>query len=707
MRPDEAPLERAVVFEGAAGFRLSCARRFVAALRGVFGPELIDVDLAATRSGPAVLVVARVRPAADAGEVRDRFLAQVQTDGGTAVALSELSFLERAEFLTRVCHCAYLRNSVAPAALEQTFEQLVADAGLTRDTRPATGVLAEPGFERRGAVRYRVDSPASVGPGPAAPALVENVSMTGAFVRTAQPAPLHAPLSLEIGLAPGHAVKVDATVVKVSATGMAVQFVPGPELQKSLAEGLLALSEEGPDPSGAAPEPREASAEVAAAGSRAAGDEAARERNKAAWDDAARERNKAVWEEAARELNKAAWEDAAREWNKAVRDDALKKRNRAIWSAAAREWKAQVREQVARVERDEAATTGAPPAPSAPATPDAPPAPSEPPRQSEAPNEPKPQLPPDPPVQVARLGSYELLSVLGRGGMGEVHFARATEGARAGQYVAIKRVLPNKVRDQEAVRLLLAEAEILTTLHHPNIVKAYEVGTFEGEPFIVMEALDGRDLRQLIRQCRQRRVFVPIDFTCSLFKSWLDALESLHRATGKQGKPLNLVHGDVSPHNLFISHGGEIKLADFGLSQPAGNIGAQRAQARGKPTYLSPEALDGEVSVATDLWAVAVTLYEVLCLEAPFRGDSFDELMKAIRSARPASARKSRSTIPAWLEAVLQRALRRKVASRYQSAAELGAALTSHLDSGTMPPAEIAAVVGGLFPKLKPMKALG
>jgi serine/threonine-protein kinase len=227
--------------------------------------------------------------------------------------------------------------------------------------------------------------------------------------------------------------------------------------------------------------------------------------------------------------------------------------------------------------------------------------------------------------------------------MGEVHFARATEGPRAGQHVAIKRVLPSKLRDTEAVRLLLAEAETLNRLDHPNIVKAYEVGVFEGEPFIVMEALDGRDLRLIIRQCRQRRIFVPIDFACALFRTWLDALGSMHRASGKLGLPLNLVHRDISPHNLFIAHSGDIKLTDFGLSQPAGNVGAQRAWAQGKPTYLSPEALDGEVSVATDLWAVAVTLYELLCLEAPFQGDSFEALMKAIRTAKPASARTSRN----------------------------------------------------------------
>jgi eukaryotic-like serine/threonine-protein kinase len=667
--PDEAPLERAVVFESAAGYRLICAQRLVAALPAIFGPTLIEVDLAATRTGPTVMVLARFRPAGEPGELLNRFLAQVQTDGGTAVALSELSFLERAEFLTRLNQCAWLRRAVQPAAVESSFEQLLTVSGLKSSADTSAQAQASPGVERRGAVRYQVDSPASVGPSPSAPALVENVSMTGAFIRTSEPAPVDAQVSLEIGLAPGHSVKVDATVVKASATGMAVQFVPGPELQQSLAEGLWALSEIVPDEPF---RPAEAEKESLAA------------RNRAAWDEAAKARNKAIWDEVAKEQNKAVWDEAAREWNKALQDEVAEKRRKAAWEKAAREWNAQVRAQLETVELNPA------PVPAAPV--DSGEAPAELPLLEAT------VLPPDPPKAVERLGTYELLSVLGRGGMGEVHYARATEGARAGQHVAIKRLLRTKAKDPEAVRLLLAEAETLAILKHRNIVRAYEVGSLEDEPFIVMEALDGRDLGQIIRQCKQRRIFVPIEFTCSVFKTWLDALGFIHRAANAIGRPFNLVHGDVSPHNLFISRSGEIKLTDFGLTQPAGNVGAERARARGKPTYLSPEALDGDVSVASDLWAVAVTLHELLCLEAPFQGDSYDELMKSIRRAKTPSVLKSRPTIPAWLDAVLQKALQKKVTARYQSATELAAAFTPHFDARAVTPAAIAEVVSGLFP---------
>lgn len=298
-----------------------------------------------------------------------------------------------------------------------------------------------------------------------------------------------------------------------------------------------------------------------------------------------------------------------------------------------------------------------------------------------------------------RLGEYELLSVLGRGATGEVHFARALSGPRQGQFVAIKQMHERLARKSEAMKLFAAEAQTLALLNHPNIVRTYEAGEFDGYKCLVMEAVDGRDLGQILRRCKNRKIFLPVDFACFLVKTLLDALAAVHAAVGDDGAPLNLVHCDVSPHNLFISRAGEIKLGDFGLAKRASRT-VTDASAQGRPSYLSPEAFNGEVSVQSDLWAAAVTLYEALTLECPFTADSVEKLTAAVRKQREQPVRQRRPEISPLVERVLKRALEKSPGARFPTARDFSTALAPlfHQEVGT--PLAIAAVVRGLFPAL-------
>ena len=295
-----------------------------------------------------------------------------------------------------------------------------------------------------------------------------------------------------------------------------------------------------------------------------------------------------------------------------------------------------------------------------------------------------------------KLGGYELFNRLGRGGMAEVFYGRALEGPRAGWPVAFKRLLPHLAADETQQRLFAQEASLSRLLAHPNAISVYEVGMVRGISFIAMEHVDGRDVGQIIQQCRARGIQLPIDFAVYLAKTLLDALAYAHQLHGDDGRPLQLVHCDISPSNVFISRVGDIKLGDFGVSRTFLNNGDDSPIA-GKAHYLSPEALEGDIDFNTDLWAAAVTLYELLTLERPCGGENPTTVLKNVRKRKLTPVRKLRPEVPKELEEVLTRAFLKKPKDRFQSAAEFAAALVPHFDERIGTPLAIAAVVRGLF----------
>lgn len=299
------------------------------------------------------------------------------------------------------------------------------------------------------------------------------------------------------------------------------------------------------------------------------------------------------------------------------------------------------------------------------------------------------------PDKPKRFGDYEILSKLGKGGMAEVLRARAVAGPREGWPVAIKRLLPSLAADPHYVQLFSSEADLAKNLDHPNIVKVLETGVQDNVHFMVMELVDGRDLGQILRRCKERGIPLPIDFAVYLAKVLLESLAYAHAVTGPTGAPLGIVHCDVSPSNLFISRTGEIKLGDFGIARA--RTVAMDPELMGKPYYLSPEILAGEVAVDADLWAATVVLYELLTLERPFIGTNPDEVFAAIRSRRYRPVRKLRPEVSPSLAVIIDKAFAVDRTKRFRSAAAFAEALEPHYDEKIGTPLAIAAVVRGLF----------
>jgi serine/threonine-protein kinase len=298
-----------------------------------------------------------------------------------------------------------------------------------------------------------------------------------------------------------------------------------------------------------------------------------------------------------------------------------------------------------------------------------------------------------------RFGKFEVLQLLGRGGMAEVYKARVVEGPRAGQMVALKRLSPKLCQDPEAVDLFTGEADISRLLKHPHIVQVLEAGVVGDLYYLAMEYVDGRDLAHILARCRERNIQLPVPFAVHIARCVLDALSYAHGATGPSGRPLNIVHCDVSPSNLFISRLGEIKLGDFGIAKVRSlGDGDHGGTLWGKLAYLAPELLDrAPLTPRADLWGAAAVLYECLGNQRAIQGSSNEVMQEALRKLQIEPLEVMRDDLPEGLSLVLRRAFARDPKARFQTAAEFNAALEPFHDEVAGGALGIASVVRGLF----------
>lgn len=302
------------------------------------------------------------------------------------------------------------------------------------------------------------------------------------------------------------------------------------------------------------------------------------------------------------------------------------------------------------------------------------------------------------PVANKTFGRFEIQSLLGKGGMAEVYKARIATGPRAGETVALKRLLPELAADPECIDLFTGEADVSRILRHPNIVEVIEAGEVNELWYLALEYVEGRDLSAILARCRERHILLPVDFAIYIAMALLDALAFVHDAKGPTGRPMNVVHCDVSPSNVFVSKNGDVKLGDFGIAKvrsldkwESGDL------VWGKLSYLSPEQLTGQLfDRRADLWSAGTLVYEMLTNRKPFTGKDSDELKRAIRTAKPLGITSSRS-VSQGLEKAIFKALEKDPKNRYATAREFADALGSFFQIEVGTPLGIAAVVRGLF----------
>jgi len=282
-------------------------------------------------------------------------------------------------------------------------------------------------------------------------------------------------------------------------------------------------------------------------------------------------------------------------------------------------------------------------------------------------------------MQEIPFGPYRLVQELGAGGMAVVWRAVIDGPAGFAREVVIKRVLPELARSEEFVRMLLGEARLSARLRHPGIVQVHELGQVDGEYFLAMEYVEGRDLVTIAERCRERDRPLPIGLACFIAREVAAALAYAHTLADDDGRPLGIVHRDVSPSNVMISSAGAVKLLDFGIAKAADHFRRERTQTgvlKGKLSYLSPEQAEGEeLDGRSDLFALGIVLHECLTNRRLFCGETELKTLRLVRESTPAPPSATRQEVPPELDAVVMKMLARRREDRYANGDEIVAAL--------------------------------
>ncbi len=271
---------------------------------------------------------------------------------------------------------------------------------------------------------------------------------------------------------------------------------------------------------------------------------------------------------------------------------------------------------------------------------------------------------------LGRCGPYDLHERIGAGGMGEIFRARAPDG----RIVAIKRLLPGCAKDPIFIGMFLDEARLLARLSHPNVCEVYEHGNDLDRYFLVMEHIEGLSLAQLLE--RRGRAGLPLPLACRIIAEVAAALDYAHRLTDERGRPLGVVHRDVSPGNIMLGSDGRVKLVDFGLAKARTQLmKTQPGLVKGKFGYLAPEQLEGHVDFRTDIFALGLCFYEAVMGAAFFSQRTAAATVAAIRDLGAPPAIASLLGAPASLDEVIAKALAPAADARFASAAAFRSAL--------------------------------
>jgi serine/threonine protein kinase len=283
---------------------------------------------------------------------------------------------------------------------------------------------------------------------------------------------------------------------------------------------------------------------------------------------------------------------------------------------------------------------------------------------------------------------YTITERLDHGGMAEVFrgVAESMEGFK--KSVAIKRILPNLTKNQKFVSMFLDEARLSLFLQHANIVQVFDISrTPDNAYFLVMEYVDGCNLKALIERQKQKGKRIEIAHTIYLMIECCKALQYAHMLEHPEtNEPLGIVHRDISPPNILLSKNGEVKLVDFGLAKANSQIeSTDPGVVKGKFSYLSPEAASGlDVDHRADVFAVGIIMWELFTGRRLFLGETDYQTVELVRQARVPSIAALNPEVESEVEQIVRKALARDPEDRYQSANDLGDALAQYLFSRRM-----------------------
>jgi len=294
------------------------------------------------------------------------------------------------------------------------------------------------------------------------------------------------------------------------------------------------------------------------------------------------------------------------------------------------------------------------------------------------------------------VGRYEVLERLATGGMAEVFVCSERQMAGLERLVVVKRILPHLAVHEPFVEMFLAEARYVARINHPNVVQIFELGEDQGAPFLSMEYVHGVSLRDLLIAAIEAGKPFPVNVAVAMAAQAAAGAHAAHELKDAQGKPLGLVHRDISPHNLMVTAEGHVKLLDFGIAKatevPGLADNTRTGALKGKVHYMAPEQCRQEpLDRRADVFALGIVAWEVLAQERLFKRDSELEAMQAIVGGDRRDLRRVRRDVPVAVVAAVEKALAVKRDDRLPTAEALKKALLDAAGTGVDTSAEAVA----------------
>lgn len=280
-------------------------------------------------------------------------------------------------------------------------------------------------------------------------------------------------------------------------------------------------------------------------------------------------------------------------------------------------------------------------------------------------------------LEWSTFGRYALLEKIGSGGMAEIYRAKTFGAAGFEKEFAIKMILPSLLDDTEFVSMFINEAKIAVSLYHANVVQVFDLGEFDGQYYIAMEFVYGKDLLDVLARCASLELKIPLDLVLFITMEYLKGLDFAHRAKNSYGEDLNIIHRDVSPSNVMMSYAGEVKIGDFGVAKAAiqRNL-TETGTLKGKVGYMSPEQVVGdEIDARSDIFSAGIVFFEALSMSRLFVGNSDLDVMLRVRDADVESSMPKTGPLPSQLEQIVRKALSKHREERFQTAGQFYQAL--------------------------------
>lgn len=285
--------------------------------------------------------------------------------------------------------------------------------------------------------------------------------------------------------------------------------------------------------------------------------------------------------------------------------------------------------------------------------------------------------------------------------MAQVYVAKARGVGGFEKLVAIKVISPGYSEREEFIQMLVQEAKISVLLHHANIGQVFDLGRIQDHHFIVMEYIEGPDTYRILKRSKAQKKPVPLDVAAHVVSQVCQGLDFAHRKRDARGRPLRIIHRDISPQNILISYGGDVKLVDFGIAKAAFRAAETEAGVvKGKYFYMSPEQASGQaIDQRSDIYSAGVVLYELLVGRSPYQAENLDRLIEQVRAAAVPRPSIQRPEIPEDLDRIVARACSLDPDQRYSSAHEMGHDLVACIRqrSPSFTPQRLVQFLGTLF----------